>query len=251
MSSETIPTRSERQLSDGEWFNILNRVLSGDLLPRNSSGIVTDLAGQLGTDTLQWLRVRISSGHWSAGDIKVIHPLNGEIAPGQGWMLCDGRTIGQSAYDTEHGSGAWATYVGSSLLNGKKLPTMTSRYTIGKATTPQDGSAPITSVGNAGNLLTLVGGIDHSHFVATDHGAAATDTTSNSTTDDAVNMNNGGTAKDGSHYTIGVSANSQRMGLPGADIGIGSGPAVTAGDTEWTGDIKPDSIEVCFYMRII
>jgi hypothetical protein len=248
MSSETIPARGERQLSDADWINIINRVLSGDLLPRNSSGIVTDLAGQLGTDSLEWLKVRISSGHWATGDIKVIHPYNGEVAPGQGWMLCDGRTIGQAAYDTEHGAGSWATYVVSSLLNGKKLPGMTNLYAIGKATTPQDGSAPITTVGNPAHTIS----VEHSHRAATDHGAASNDTVSSSGSDDATAINTSGTAKNGSHYTLKTAANSQRMGITGGGMGMGSGVARAPGDAaNWSEDIRPDSIEACFYMRIV
>lgn len=66
-------------------------------------------------------------------------------------MLCDGRTVSQAHYDTEHGSGHWATYVGSSPINGKNLPDFTGdKLAYGVAATTQDGSSPISTVGADG-----------------------------------------------------------------------------------------------------
>jgi hypothetical protein len=251
-STDTIPTRGEVQKNDAEWFNVLNRALSGDLVPRNGSGIAADLAGSLGSDTIRWLKAFIASGHWTPGDIKVIHPYNGDVAPGEGWMLCDGRTIGSTAYDTEHGSGHWSTYVGTSPLNGLKLPSMTSKYAVGKATTPQTGSGTITSVGNAGNVISVA----HAHNVITPNVAGTSDLTSSSTTNDAVSLNNNGSTKTGSARALSIVANGLRL-----SDSSGSAPAATyaalfdgvtthfppTGNT----DIRPDSIQVCFYMRVV
>lgn len=52
--NDTIPTRSNGQTITAEWANVLKRVLSQDLLPRNSSGVVVDKAGSLGSSTYNW-----------------------------------------------------------------------------------------------------------------------------------------------------------------------------------------------------
>lgn len=242
VSDDTIPTRGEKRLNDADWWNVIKDALSGDLLPRNASGVATDLAGSLGTETFQFLKALIASGHWVPGDIKVIHPYNGDALPGQGWMLCDGRTINESNYDIEHGAGSWDIYVGSSVLDGKKLPGMTNRYAVGVDATTQDGSGTITPVGNAGNVANL----EHHHdFIRGINSATQSDIASSAGADNDVTINNSGTGKNGGVYTLSVVAGALRLALPGGGI-AGS----TSDSLSQTEDIRPDSVEVCFFMRV-
>lgn len=147
MSTDTIPARQGGQVIYADWFNLLRQVLSGDLVPRNSGAIPQDGIGGLGTAVFKWIRAYILSGHWSAGDIKPRYSFAGNAPVGQGWMLCDGRQVTQAAYETEHGAGSWTTYVGTSPLLNKFLPNLVSRYPVGISATPQDGSVAITAVG--------------------------------------------------------------------------------------------------------
>jgi hypothetical protein len=248
-STDTIPTRGEVQKNDADWFNVLNRALSGDLVPRNQSGVAGDLAGSLGSDTIRWLKAFIASGHWVAGDVKMIHPYNGDALPGEGWMLCDGRTINSTNYDTEHGSGHWSTYVGTSPLNGLKLPNMTNKYAVGKATTPETGSGTIASVGNSGHNIQ----VGHAHNIVHPQAAGVTDLTSSSGTTDAISLNNGGSTKTGSARAISIVANPLRMVMGGGDEPIGSFPGLSSNISTLSGNssIQPESMQVCFYMRVI
>jgi hypothetical protein len=140
-----------------------------DIVPRNSSGVPTSLAGSLGTSALKWLKSFVASGGWSAGDIKMHHSYNGTVTCGEGWMLMDGRVINEANYNTEHGSGHWATYVISSPLDGKYLPDMDEMYPIGQDATTQDGSIAITTVGNASHQVNLSHAHTHHHTVAHHH----------------------------------------------------------------------------------
>src|SRR6267378_249590 len=54
MSYDIIPDRSDGQVITQEWFNVILRALSADIGPRNSSGVITDLSGNLGTSTYRW-----------------------------------------------------------------------------------------------------------------------------------------------------------------------------------------------------
>lgn len=55
MGLDTIPTRADGTTIVQDWFNVLKRVLSGDLVPRNGSGVATANAGSLGSSTFPWL----------------------------------------------------------------------------------------------------------------------------------------------------------------------------------------------------
>ena len=157
MATDTLPTRTNGQTIDQTWFANLQAVLGTDFVPRNSSGVATDLAGNLGEAALRFLTAKIAAGYWAPGDYKMHNSYNGAVPAGEGWMLCDGRQVTQAAYDTEHGSGHWATYItqGGTLscpLLNLHLPDFTANngiLPVGAATTPQDGSGAITRTGNA------------------------------------------------------------------------------------------------------
>lgn len=56
MGLDTIPDRVEGTPAvTQDWFNLLKRVLTGDIVPRNSSGVATAIAGNLGSATYRWL----------------------------------------------------------------------------------------------------------------------------------------------------------------------------------------------------
>src|SRR4051812_26816518 len=57
MSDITLPLKIDGQTIDASWFNTIRDALGGDLIPRNTSGIATDLAGSLGTSSQRWVNV--------------------------------------------------------------------------------------------------------------------------------------------------------------------------------------------------
>jgi len=239
-SDDTIPTRLPRKRVTADWFNVIKRALSGDLLPRNASGVATDLAGSLGRSDLRWLKLRIVSGHWTVGDVKVIHPYNGDVVPGEGWMKMDGRTISQANYDTEHGSGHWATYIGTSSIDGKKLPDMTNKYAAGAASTSQDGSAPITSVGSGSHLMNL----EHNHRWYDNQVATLSDKSYDSGGNAQNLVTTGFTA---GAPTPSITSNPvDPTNLPLQDSDYYTQPGLSPSQS-----IQPDSMQAVFYMRII
>ncbi len=236
MSTETLIRRSGGKTIHELWFDVLRGALSSHFLPRNASGVPTDEAGFLGSPALRWLKAYIASGEWTTGDIKVCHSYNGATHPGEGWMLCDGRTIGQTAYDVEHGAGAWSAYVGTSLLNGKKLPDFTNRFPVGKATTTQDGSSPITSVGSSAAV-----NLQHFHKW---YNHAASSLTSDSSFDSAGNLqvvNAGGSAKNAGFFGLVTTTNQP---APAASM-------YTDKQLSATQSLVPESIETLYYMRVV
>lgn len=52
--SDTIPARSPGQVISASHLNVLRNAFMQVLFPRNSSGVVTDLAGDLGSSTYRW-----------------------------------------------------------------------------------------------------------------------------------------------------------------------------------------------------
>lgn len=55
MGLDTIPARSDNTTIYAEHVNVFRRVLAEDLVPRNTSGVITDEGGSLGTSTYRWL----------------------------------------------------------------------------------------------------------------------------------------------------------------------------------------------------
>jgi hypothetical protein len=247
MSTETIPTRSNGQTIDQTWYNLLMTVLGTDFVPRTAGGVPTADVGNIGTATYPWIRAYIDTGYWAVGDVKLHHTYNALVVAGEGWMLCDGRQITQSAYDTEHGSGHWVTYIGSSPIANLYLPNFTGRYSVGKATTPQTGSSAITAVGNASNLSSLT----HTHTVAHNHqwykdgGTNAGSTYNTSGTQIPVTL----AAAVGNVVAAMNSslANMSRL----SDAWTSTSTPTTDTGTLTAGNIQPDSIEITHYMRII
>jgi len=233
--------------------------ITGDLLPRNSSGVVTNIMGSLGSTTYKWLKLHVESGYWSIGDVKYFHSYNGLLTASQGWMKCDGRLINEANYNTEHGAGSWASYIGSSAIDGKYLPDMGGRYLTGAASTTQDGSIAFTYTGNAGSQIDIAhthtqpththAGGNHNHSWYQDNGAGVA--SSYDTGGSSSNIIDGGASTGidvaGGSATLGLSYNTNNdstvTGSGGDDV---TGSALSATQT-----IKPESLETIVYMRII
>jgi hypothetical protein len=247
MGTETIPDRANSTVIDQSWFNIVKSAIKGDWVPRNSSGVATTLGGSIGTSALVWLKAHIAAGYWSVGDLKIHHSFNGAIGPGQGWMLCDGRQITEALYDTEHGAGSWASYVGSSTLTNKYLPDFSSKYPVGASTT-QDGSIAITSVGNASNQINLA----HTHTTPA-HAHKWYDATAAGTPDldGAGNSFVGGVGKTAGqgHLVVSTVGSDNSPNADKSTDTSGGGTSGSGGSA--TQSIQPESIAVQYYMRII
>jgi hypothetical protein len=220
-----------------------------DFVPRNSSGTPTNIGGSLGSSTYKWLKSFVESGYWRAGDLKMHHTYNGTVVCGEGWMLSDGRVINQANYDTEKGAGHWATYVVSSPLDGKYLPNFTGRYGVGKATTTQDGTVAITTVGNASNQVD----ISHTHTVANHVHQWLVD---QGTSTNNASYNSGGSQ---TNFTFNTTASGEHIvTLQGAVSRVSgsyytslAGGQTSSSSGSSTQSIQPDSVEVQYCMRII
>jgi len=272
--TNTLTSVSSGQIIKPSHINQFVTALGGDIVPRNVSGVATTNAGSLGSDTYEWLKAWIESGYWVVGDIKMHHTFNGtaESTCGQGWMLADGRVINETNYNTEHGAGSWDTYVGSSPLDGRNLPDMAGKYPIGSATTTQDGTAPITFVGNASNQIN----IQHSHTVDShthdmEHNHLMFDNPVNNGTRTfsgpySVNtpVNVGTAASTGTHFQIVNGANDatgnwytsrprqdDTGGINNYFNDTGSASPGTDNQLSATQDIRPESLEVQYCLRII
>ncbi len=252
MGIDTIPVRADATTILATWWNVLRSVLSGDLVPRNASGVATANAGSLGTATYPFLSANITSGDWILGDIKMHHSYNGAAPIGHGWMLCDGRQITEALYNTEHGASTWATYIGTSPLLNKYLPNFTGRYPVGKATTPETGASPIATVGNVSSHID----ISHTHTGPSHNHTWWTGGTGGS--GDIEYDVNGGPITPANHTTgvndgiaLAASGGVTAIGPAGNLYTANAGTGVTGTTGSTTQSIQPDSVEVQYYMRVI
>lgn len=229
MGSNTISVETASVIQKTH-VNKFQTALAGDILARNTSGVPTDESGNLGSAAIQFLRAYVKTGAWVVGDTKTHHSYNGLCPPGEGWMLCNGNIVNQANYDSEHGAGHWATYIGTSPLNGKYLPNMDSRYVCYRNATAQDGTVAITQVGNALNAINLQHTHvtpSHTHGFAHDHGIAA-----------GTDFGGVGTGK--AYLTTAASTSTTDGTSPTINNSLSASQS-----------IAPDSIEFQLYMRII
>jgi hypothetical protein len=61
MGTETLKKHSPRDKGIAEWFNEFQEVLSGALVPRNSTGLPQDLIGNLGQSSYRWLNAYLET----------------------------------------------------------------------------------------------------------------------------------------------------------------------------------------------
>ncbi len=246
-----------------------------DVGPRNSVGTPVDLAGSLGTAAIRWLKARIASGYWNAGDIKYHHDNGGATPVSQGWFKMDGTTIGEAAYEAQAGRsvGDWDTFIISSPLNGVATVDMDNRYIVGEGTVSEHGD----SAGNASHQIA----INHAHS-----GGTHTHTMSSHTHTgpshvhkvyDFIALNMTGqifdgvgasidisfdTATSGDHLRAGQGANAVDVDLntgTGGTAATGANNDATANNTgnttgsalSGTQSIQPSSFKMGVYIRII
>ncbi len=243
MGSKPIPDRQDGIQMDDSWFNTIRAAITGNVVPRAvSDGTPTDVEASVGASSYRFTAAYISEGYWVTGDFKYHHSYGGLLPPGEGWMKCDGRTINEANYDTEHGSGHWDLYVGSSVLDGKKLINATDKYLVGAAETTQDGSGAFTTVGNPDNEVDL----SHVHNWLVELGPSSAQH-----------------YFDASGAQISPVANADKLGVGGSGISaqirtdLPGAPAVpnvslyTDAQLDAVQNIQPESVEFQLYMRII
>ena len=252
MGTNSIPTATSGNIIPKEHHNAIKEALSDDLVPRNTAGSPTDEAGDLGSSSYSWKRIHASVGYLFPGIMMPFYDYNGTLAAPHGWMICDGRIINETNYNTEHGAGTWDTYIVSSLLDGKYLPNMHSsseRYLAGESSkTTQAGTSAITTVGNSGNTINIAHTHTsyHQHQWYQENGTNAHDTT----------FDNLGIAKslNGSNKTL------SRNYIPVRADTTYPNPGTSYTDIDFTisssglsaaQNIRPESFRVLWYMRII
>lgn len=217
MSITTIPEVSAT-VTDATHWNDIKTGIVGDLVPR-TAGVATDLAGDLGTEDYPFKKAEIASGYMDNGEIISIYDYNGLVPAPQGYMLCDGRQITEDAYDTEHGEGSWAEYIGSSVLENRYLPNLDDKYLCGETGATQDGTVALTYEGVSGNTVNF----SHNHGGANNTGQEA-------------QQNNG-------HVST--------TGTPASGSQIGHTHTFTIASTSQNKSIRPLSVVAKAYMRII
>lgn len=81
MGTGALTARTDGETIPASDHNELTGALSVDLVPRNSSRISEDIAGQLGTSTLRWLRAYVKEYRVGivTDDLKIYSPIAGEV----------------------------------------------------------------------------------------------------------------------------------------------------------------------------
>ena len=246
MGTNTLVTKNINDTNDENDLNQFNQALSGEFSPRNNAGVVSNISGSLGMEQLRFLKASIAKGYWGPGDIKAHHSYNGVASISNGWYPCDGSIVNESNYNDIHGAGAWDTFIGTSVFDGKYTPNLNGKYISGTTATTEDGSGAISTVGNSSSQIDLTHthtGIEHNHnwyVPGIGSGASAIVGTS-------VSGNEGTFNSSGSSINIPVSGTGP---LNAYCYTSNSNPSTTSSGSA-TQDIRPDSIEVTFYMRII
>lgn len=265
MGTSSLTDAIDATIADVSAVNQYGDALRGDHVPRSGGGIAADIAGSLGQTSLQWLKAHIASGYWSAGDIKPHHTYNGAAPIDQGWFPCDGTIINEANYNSVHGAGSWATYVSSSVLDGKYAPDLVDKYLAGASVTTETGAAPIGTIGNSNNEINLNHAhtvSDHTHDIAAhihqvydyvgqtsissvyDSGGNAVDVT--------VIAGGGGGRHIVATGTSGPDVLSRDMYTTEKALSA-TGGATPGTDAQLSGaqGIRPETIEVIYYIRII
>lgn len=156
------------------------------------------------------------------GSIRLFHTYNDTLDIPRGWMICNGNVVNETNYEAIHGSGTYATDgIASSNLLNLYLPNYTDRYAVGATATTQDGvSATMTPVGNTDHEIDFA----HTHSGASHtHGPSST-TYGTYDTINTTGLQQGDTQA--ATYTL---------------------QSALSDNTE----IKPESVEMVFIMRVI
>lgn len=67
MGQDTLPNRSDGTTIFADHVNVYKRALLQDIVPRDASGVATDVGGSLGTSTLRWLAAHLQTLYLYAG----------------------------------------------------------------------------------------------------------------------------------------------------------------------------------------
>lgn len=166
MGTNTLSTRADGNIVGADDVNQYKSAFNGNIVPRNSSGVATANAGEMGTSSIPFIRANITTGYLYPGVVIMFHDFNATLTPGQGWMKCNGDIVNSTNYDAIHGTNSWTTYITTSPLSGLYLPDMTSAFAKGSNATSQDGTSAITTTGNSGHSITIS---NHTHTMNLQH----------------------------------------------------------------------------------
>jgi len=101
MGTNTLQTAVDGVVISSDNHNSIKGALTQDFLPRNSSGVVTDEAGDLGSSSYSWKDLYVKSLNILPTGMMV--PYAGSTAPSK-WLLTDGDTIGDIGSGADHES---------------------------------------------------------------------------------------------------------------------------------------------------
>lgn len=254
MGTNSLATKSAGQIISPDDPNQYKTALSGDIVPR-VSGAATANGGNLGTSTYPFIRANITTGYFGCGMVIPFLTYNGLNDIPQGWFPCVGGIVNETNYDALHGAGSWASYIGTSPLDGLYVPSFSERYPMGATTTPQDGSIAFTSEGNASNQVDSSHthtGPSHNHVwynhFSVNSNATSYDSGGSSQTVDQVSK---GTNYRGIYVETGAFSKSLNGSASTSMYTSNAGTGNTGTGGSATLSVKPWSIRVIFIIRII
>ena len=171
-------------------------------------------------------------------------------------MICNGTVINQGNYDSIHGAGSWNTYIGSSPLDGKYTPNLRNRYIVGRSgddLTSQSGASAFTYTGQTGHTIDLAHAhSDPSHvhqwynYVDRVEDAQTYDSNGSAVTLPTGLQN----YEDKKFLKVFSADSSSQYGLNDSYTTSNNG-GVTGNPLSSTQTVKPESLEVLYYIRII
>ena len=225
--------------------NIQNEGITGSDKLVDASVSTAKIADEAVTEP----KIQLESRYMPIGSITMFHTFNGAVSIPRGWMQCNGDVVNATNYDAIHSSGDFVTDgVGSAALNAKNLPSMISKYPVGVASTTQDGSVAITSVGNSSNQID----IEHSHTVnAHNHqwydfnGAGDHNSYDGAGSLLSINTSLGTTSN------AGIEASTASVSKLGTDFFTDNQTPGTNNSLSSTQSIQPESLEVIYIIKVV
>lgn len=226
----------------------------GTLVPINeSTATASDFEHDLGSADHRWKRAHIGAGFLAPGMIMPVHNYNGLISAAtylRGWMKCDGRVVSSANYDAEYSVGAWAREIVSSPLDGLYLPNLANnKYLTGSSVTSLGGTAAMSYVGNSSSAINLT----HSHAtVAHNHAWYSYNDTNH--VGQSYDVSGGLQLTQATASITGILvSNNEGDGLAklAADSYTNDAAPSTGTTLSASQSVKPWSLEVMYYMRII
>lgn len=162
------------------------------------------------------------------GTVIMFHTFNGAVSVPRGWMKCNGDTVVESAYESLHGAGSYEEDgIADSPILGLFLPDMVDKYAKGTSDTTEAGGVAIEFNGNLNNTID----IEHTHTIP-DHAHNF---------EHFFGGQNSGTS--GAFYRF-------RAAIANDDYPEVIDDSVST-ELSSTQDIRPESIEFIFIMKVI